>query len=71
MNITLDGNAVNKMTFRNLDAVVYLEEIGSGKDPIEKIVSTDYYVSHHAFPKRYSLDVNNPIPTGNCLTNCF
>jgi hypothetical protein len=55
---------MKQLTRKEYKTAVFLDEIGSVHDIVEDIVSTDYYVSHHAFPERYSLDVNNLLPTG-------
>ena len=53
------------MTTREFKAAVYLNEIGSSNDIFEEIVNKDYYVGSSALPERYSLEINNMIPTGN------
>ena len=65
VNVNIEELAISQLTDREFKAAVFMDEIGVKMDVIGDLVNTDYYSSHHALPERYSLDINNLLPTGN------
>ena len=70
--VDIEEKAISDITEREYKAAVFCDEVGAKFDIIEDIISTDYYSSHHALPDKYSLDINNLLPTGiNCILRFY
>lgn len=61
----VEENFLNQLTIRELEFARYLDYSSSKTDPIEDIISKDFFVKSNLLSEKYSLNINNALPTSN------
>merc|ERR1711976_600789 len=61
VNVTIEN--ANSITQNEMRAAIFMNDLGSVNDPINRIMNTDYTVGPSALPERFSLDINNQLPS--------
>jgi hypothetical protein len=63
VEVKVEETFLNQVTTKEYDFAKYLEDASSQHDPIEALIEKDFFVESNLLSERYSLNVNNALPT--------
>ena len=67
VEIRVEENFLNQLTFKELEFARYLDYSSSKVDPVEEIIKKDFFVRSNLLSERYALNINNALPTSNFI----